>query len=204
MGAKEKILADICTNKYGKGNYTRPNKEEYRNSKYYGCIQSCYKELNGILDTPPTNIGKYDIILNNFIIELDEENHFNRYRLITLESQFYDQYKNFNIEEYKLLCEKYENKCRTYGKFWSNKSTEEQFGESQTKGTLTNNGSSRWKQRAFYDFIKDISSAIIGIPLIRISIYDIYKSNQILDLIKNERTEILLEYIDYRIKTIEH
>ena len=49
MGAKEKILADICINKYGKGNYTRPNKEEYRNSKYYSLIQSCYKELRWFL-----------------------------------------------------------------------------------------------------------------------------------------------------------
>lgn len=204
MGAKENFLTDICIKKYGKGYYRKPNKEEYFNSKYYGYIQNCYKRLDGILDIPPVNIGKYDIILNDFIIELDEENHFNRYRLITLESQFYDQYKNFNIEEYRLLCKRHENNCCTHTGYWSNPSTEKQFGKSETRGTLANNGSSRWKQRAFYDFIKDISSVIIGIPIIRISIYEIYKSNMILDMIKNEHKTILLEYIDYKINAIKN
>ena len=34
------------------------------------------------------------------------------------------------------------------------------------------NGSPRWKQRAFYDYLRDVVALVNRIPLIRISVYD--------------------------------
>ena len=41
-------------------------------------------------------------------------------------------------------------------RFWSNASTERQFGASGPRGDLSGAGSSRYKQRAFYDFARDL------------------------------------------------
>ena len=58
------------------------------------------------------------------------------------------------------------------------------------------NGSSRWKQRAFYDFLKDVASLVEGKPLIRISIYETVcvKSEDrcVGDLLDSDR------YMDYK------
>lgn len=37
---------------------------------------------------------------------------------------------------------------------------------------LTGNGASRWKQRAFYDFVKDLSPLVIGSNVVRVAIWD--------------------------------
>ncbi len=46
------------------------------------------------------------------------------------------------------------------------------WGKSSPLGKLSNGGASRWKQRALYDFIKDIAPLTIGIRMARISIWD--------------------------------
>ena len=45
------------------------------------------------------------------------------------------------------------------------------------------NGSSRWRQRAFYDFIKDLNSVIRKVPILRISIYDTYNGNTVNEML---------------------
>lgn len=144
-------------------------------SKYYCEILAVYKNLGGILKDVPCNLKKGDIELPKMIVELDEEQHFNRYREVTLESPIYDKLKRFPISEYRSYCEQYEDKCRTDGKFWTNKSCEIQFGSAGDRGVLDTNGAPRWKQRAFYDFLKDISILIIGTQYVRLSIYDAVK-----------------------------
>lgn len=52
-------------------------------------------------------------------------------------------------------------------------SCEKMFGPAQQKGCLIGNGSPRWKQRAFYDFFKDISCLVTKIPVVRLSVYDV-------------------------------
>ena len=70
-----------------------------------------YQSLGGILVNPPTRFGSWDIITPNFIIEFDEEQHFNRYRYQTLQSNIYLENSNFTIENYKQFCTIYENNC---------------------------------------------------------------------------------------------
>lgn len=53
---------------------------------------------------------------------------------------------------------------------WANNSTEKQFGKPDDNGDFSQNGSPRWKQGAYYDFLKDYLFAISGVPIIRFSI----------------------------------
>ena len=77
-------------------------------------ILDIYKKLGGIQESFPINYS-WDIKYPDFIIELDEELHFNRYRLITLNSSIYNSYRYFSIGKYKEYCRLYENKCLSFG-----------------------------------------------------------------------------------------
>lgn len=60
-----------------------------------------------------------------------------------------------------------------YGGKWQNPSTDKMFGGSDPAKTFTNLGSSRWKQRALYDSVKDAYAIYTsGASLVRISIHD--------------------------------
>lgn len=37
---------------------------------------------------------------------------------------------------------------------------------------ISGNGPSRWKQWAFYDYLKDLSVVILKVPVVRLSIWD--------------------------------
>lgn len=73
-------------------------------------INHVYKSLGGILKDYPTGFGDFDIITENYFVELDEENHFNRYRKITLQSEIYKQYKYFSVADYIIYCDAMEHK----------------------------------------------------------------------------------------------
>jgi hypothetical protein len=60
---------------------------------------------------------------------------------------------------------------------WSNASSEREFEPPGERGQLAGDGSPRWKQRAFYDYIKDLAPRTIGVPISRISIYDTVSIN---------------------------
>ena len=70
---------------------------------------------------------------------MDEELHFNRYRLITLNSSIYNSYRYFSIGKYKEYCRLYENKCLSFGKYgnkWMSNSSEKFFLKSNDYGVL--------------------------------------------------------------------
>lgn len=202
MAKKQTYLAQVCQAYYGKGNHTKLSANELQASAYYDEIMNIYKRLGGILEVAPTRVGAYDIDTPNFIIEFDEENHFNRYRLSTLNSTIYTNNINVNIENYKKFCKNYEHNCLTYGKYAHNSSTDKQFGNSVIDLDLLDQNRTRWKQRAFYDFIKDVTSIIIGVPIIRISIYEKYKGVTIEDIINRQYKELLIEYIESRLRNL--
>lgn len=202
MAKKQTYLAQVCQAYYGKGNHSKLSANELQASAYYDEIMNIYKRLGGILEIAPTRVGAYDIDTPNFIIEFDEENHFNRYRLSTLNSTIYTNNRNVNIENYKKFCKNYEHNCLTYGKYAHNSSTDKQFGNSVIDLDLLDQNRTRWKQRAFYDFIKDVTSIIIGVPIIRISIYEKYKGVTIEDIINRQYKELLIEYIESRLRNL--
>lgn len=200
MAKKENFLSSICYRLYGRGMHVKPSLDQIKDSNIFNEVCKVYTDLGGILDLPPVNPGKWDIDMEKCIIELDEENHFNRYRLITLESPIYENYANFDVENYRKYCKSYDKKCPISQKRWSNPSSDKQFGESGVNGDFSGNGPSRWKQRAFYDFIKDVYSIITGIPVIRISIYDQMKYSTIKQLLDNEDSMRVKEYLRFIIK----
>lgn len=59
-----------------------------------------------------------------------------------------------------------------YGGYWSNASCEKQFGPGSSPRTFDGDGSPRWKQRAFYDFLKDAAPICFGVPMSRLSIWE--------------------------------
>lgn len=99
------------------------------------------------MDEEYTYRGKWDIITEKYIIELDEQLHFNDYRLITLNSPLYNEIKSFPLEIYKDYCARYKENCLkagSHGGKWSNVSCEKMFGLAQRKGLLNGNGSPRF------------------------------------------------------------
>ena len=198
MQQKENFLKNLCNRTYGIGNHCKLTEQELLASGYYEDVVNVYRILGGVLSMPPIRVGKYDIDTDNFIIELDEENHFNRYRLSTLNSPIYANNPNIDVAQYKKFCKNYEDRCRTDRKYAKNDSTEKQFEYCELDGNL-GDSRSRWKQRAFYDFIKDITSIVKNVPIIRISIYEKYKGLTIEKLIDGEYRGLLIEYINMRL-----
>lgn len=135
-----------------------------------------YQRLGGQATVPEFRLGAWDLEYEGVAVELDEQLHFNRYRSITLQSELYKQHRKFALQEYQLFCASFENHCLRAGCFggkWSNKSSVSQFGPAGQPGNLLGDGSPRWRQRAFYDFLKDLSPLLIGVDVVRISIWNL-------------------------------
>jgi hypothetical protein len=80
------------------------------------------------------------------------------------------------LEAYQLFCLEHEDTCLkngSYGKKWSSPSAEAQFGHASQPKDLSGNGSPRWKQRAFYDFVKDLSPVLIRVKVVRVAVWDV-------------------------------
>lgn len=138
-------------------------------------IDRVYRALGGLLCDFPARPGNWDAEWLDCAVELDEERHFNRYRRLTLESELYGRLPRVSIHAYRLLCDTREKACLAaarHGGYWSSASSDKQFGCSDLQGVLGDRGSSRWKQRAFYDFLKDLAPIFLGIPVVRISIWE--------------------------------
>ena len=188
MGKKERFLAstvyDILEEE--KVSYAKLTLPELAKAGLVNEIQRVYKEVGGVCESFPTNY-RWDIPCKDFILELDEELHFNRYRLTTLNSSIYKDYHFFSVKNYKDYCRKYEHRCLkvgSWGQKWKSESSDKQFLQSGLKGDLNENGSSRWRQRAFYDYLKDINSLVRNIKVIRISIYDKFHNEALKDILE--------------------
>lgn len=145
-------------------------------SAHAAAIHQAYRMLGGQHDEFPLNLRTpWDMEFDTVAIELDEVLHFNRYRNQTLDSLIYDELPQFPRQIYRHYCEAHESECMRIGKIgrrWSSPSCETQFGIGSPPGQFANNGSPRWKQRAFYDFIKDAWVVVSGQPMVRIAIWD--------------------------------
>jgi hypothetical protein len=190
MAQRQKVLAQVL---FSRGiNLQYPfllDRSVFYNCQYHEQIVAVYKELGGILHIYPVGFGDFDIITDTCFIELDEENHFNRYRNITLKSDFYSDCSNFSKQSYIEYCNDFENKSGKGGNFWSSVNSERQFGVSSEPGNLDGNGSSRWKQRAFYDFLRDVYSFLQPKPVYRFSVYCKVGNATINTVLKKQKSE---------------
>src|SRR3989304_741471 len=173
-----------------------PSYRDIEKSKYKEEVIRIYKLLGGINEKFPFNLRKWDMEVDGIAVELDEYLHFNRYRALTLKSNIYNNLNVFPWKEYSEYCIKYEDDCLDVGGWggkWSNNSCEKQFGPPSSKGDMTGNGAPRWRQRAFYDYVKDLSPLTIGVSVARISIWDTIKLNNKNILVKNILTDNITE-----------
>lgn len=138
-------------------------------------LVASYRELGGILDIQDFKSGKWDIVCKDGLtIEVDEDLHFNEYRAMTLQSSWTSQLPWREL--YLTFSARFREACLRaggYGGKWQNPSTDKMFGGSDPAKTFMNLGSSRWKQRALYDSVKDAYAIYTkGASLVRISIHD--------------------------------
>ena len=117
--------------------------------------------------------GGWDLAFNHpdglLLVELDEEQHFTRYRDQTLEGASRDLPWRAT---YRAYCRSYEDQLLPgwgTGKRWTNPSAERFFGDPSAPGDFEGVGAPRWRQRAFYDSVKDI---LPNRRLSRVSVHD--------------------------------
>jgi hypothetical protein len=152
-----------------------PTLESITAAKLGGIVTETYRWLGGVNPTPRVRPGQWDVTTEEGAWELDEEQHFNRYRLVTLRSAVYRRVAGFDHATYRVYCRANEDFClRKAGSrgYWSSSSSVAEFGPAGEPGVLAGVGSPRWKQRAFYDFIKDLSPFVLDFPVTRLSIWD--------------------------------
>lgn len=136
-------------------------------------IAELFKSLGGAQPViTPFRTGRWDFTDGRGLyLEFDEFEHFNQERHATLSTPWSDQLPW--TADYRGYCVEHGHRARTYGKFWTSPSTEKQFGPAAPNGTFEGNRSPRWKQRAFYDALKDAQAVFRqDIQLIRLSAYD--------------------------------
>ncbi|HWX98144.1 MAG TPA: hypothetical protein VNZ01_14980 [Solirubrobacteraceae bacterium] len=135
-------------------------------------VTRVYRMLGGVHEQPRVAPGPWDLQIGEVVVELDEENHFNRFRTLTLASPVYRHLDHVDTGAYRELCANYEAACLTYGGYWTTPSSEREFGPAGRRPELSGSGAPRWKQRAFYDFIKDLTSTVGPRRVVRVSIYE--------------------------------
>jgi hypothetical protein len=134
-----------------------------------------YRELGGIQALPQLRPNGWDIVLaDGLIVELDEEQHFNRYRAATLGLGWASTLPW--REDYLRMCAQFEVAAvakNSGGGFWEKPGAVAQFGPAGSRKDLDGAGSPRWKQRAVYDALRDIAAAAGIVTLARLSVYDV-------------------------------
>ncbi|MFK0402551.1 hypothetical protein ACIQTT_09500 [Microbacterium sp. NPDC090225] len=133
-------------------------------------VMDIYYRLGGTLLEPPLRPGTWDLSFDGILIELDEGFHFNRYRATTLDSGWARDLPWRSA--YLDYCTQHERHSGTGGRRWSSPSATRMFGGTDPDGVFGDHGSSRWKQRALYDSVKDASAGAGDVRLSRVSIYD--------------------------------
>lgn len=148
-------------------------------SEFWVEISDVYKSLidnkwslDEIIDNKSNSLryrkAKMDIWFDhpyNFICEFDEKQHFNQYRLVTLEEGYDNLEIAFDYNQYIALCKNSKSKPGTSG-FDKLKSKDILFPEM----LLGEKQDNRTRQRAFRDYLKDIVPVRLGNnPTVRIS-----------------------------------
>jgi hypothetical protein len=192
MPKREEAFSNCLVDRFGCGYFSKPSIKDFLDSNIHQEIERVYRLLNGQQAIYPAGFNGYDIMLKNFIVELDEEQYFNRYRLLTLDSFIYNNNISFSSNYYKSICKKHESDCFIkdhYRKYWKTDSSDKQFGKSAPEGILAGDGSSRWRQRAFYDFLRDAGQFMGNYKLIRISVHQVIDSNSVGVILGKELTQ---------------
>jgi len=181
IGDKQKLITDIVStvlNEQAQTNISfdwfinKHNKEHF--GKYFMTIDRIFATLKGDKQANQTKRVKalecdaYFGGQYHFIFEFDEYQHFSSSRLRTFNFYPIDLVVNFNIEEWKRLCENHKDKADKYRK---------------AKATVDFNfPGGRTAQRAYFDCFRDFLPEINNLqPTVRINEFEvtnIYTNNK--------------------------
>lgn len=177
MGAQQRVLEAVLL---GMGWRTRavprPSPESLGTIGLSAEVDTIYRRLGGVAAAARVVPGGWDIATDPFVIELDEQRHFNRFRRTTLDSAVYGSNPIFDTDDYRRFCDDHEAEClrsAKYGGYWATPVSEREFGGSGPPGVIDGVGPSRWRQRAFYDFVKDAWALASRLPMLRIAVWEI-------------------------------
>lgn len=177
MGEMQSALARLlsCAGTLSDKTLPFPKADDVAGSVFKSEVERVYRTLGGVLPSIPLNLRSWDVEFDRIAVELDEYLHFNRYRGMTLSSPSYVHLPRFPLDAYLRYCSDREESCLRAGGCggkWSNNSCVDQFGAASPPKELSGKGSPRWKQRAFYDFVKDLSPLLIGVTVVRVAVWD--------------------------------
>lgn len=148
-------------------------------------LLSLYSAMGG-RSGRPLRPGAWDLALRgDLVVELDEDMHFNRYRARTLTESWEESlpwasaYRDYSV--------RWEHRAGTGGQRWTSPPAEKMFGPADPDGLFGHYGAPRWKQRAFYDSMKDAAAVSGVVRLARISVYDSVVGVQLEDLLRGRR-----------------
>jgi len=173
VGDKQKLISEIVgkvlneqaqTSKKFDWLINKHNKENF--GKHFSTIDKIFKSLNGDINANQT---KRSVALNcdayfgrhyNFIFEFDELQHFSSSRLKTIENYPSSLKVNFDLVNWKSLCQIHKDKADNYRK---------------TKTTTDFNFvGGRTAQRAYLDCFRDLLPEIQGLnPTLRINEFEV-------------------------------
>jgi hypothetical protein len=149
-------------------------------------LQALYLRLGGDVDRfGLARPGGWDLAFDDgLLVELDEQQHFNRYRATTLSAPWASALPWAN--DYLLMCRNREADCLRHGTGqarWTNDSAERFFGPAGSRGDLEGIGSPRWRQRAFYDSVKD---SLPSRRFSRVSVHDEIEGRSLESILRAE------------------
>jgi hypothetical protein len=200
-GARARALAELLTDRAVYAQYNEPwgqvappavPRLAHLSAVRRYAVRNAYDRLGGRHDQfEKVRPGGWDLAFETpqgtVLIELDEEQHFTRYRGVTIRESLRINGEPPWSAPYLTFCESDEVPLvpsYTWGKFWTSPSSERFFGAASPPGDFTGVGSPRWRQRAFYDAFKDVLAAPAsgepdgtepgpgGVRLSRVSVHD--------------------------------
>lgn len=140
-------------------------------------VRDAYLQLGGIQVTPLLKPVGWDLSLRGpsgrLVVELDEQQHFTRYRHATLSGAWAEALPW--ALDYRRYCQTREGDAlatHASGGFWESIGSTTQFGEGAHPGDLAGAGSPGWKQRALYDAMRDAAAATGAVRLARLAVHD--------------------------------
>ncbi len=173
-------------------------------------LEEIYTGLGGMGKFPLLEKLRFDFKIQRNLFLYDDELHFNRYRLMSLKSDFYKDFNFAFAEAQKRLCRTYEKDCLKVGlqeRIWYGPPVASRsFGAASYPGDFSGNGSSGWKLSAYNDAQHDLQTRVHGYKLIRITPYEtlmtggsLKRLDQLLVNPKEEQRKAILSWMKRKI-----
>lgn len=146
----------------------------FERSEFYESSLDVFEDLNGKKERLSYKQREYTLETEDFLLILDDELYYNRYKSVTFRAELYDKL-GYNLPLMRTKCRNLEKECLKKGSvkhIWTNPDAELIFGRSEEPGDFGLNGSAGWKLLAWQDYLADLNAFERKKKLIRISSFD--------------------------------